>query len=144
MPRAFNTCSVRVRSPLNSKFDTSSQVSISDETPICVLGMLTPLSLLRLVNKAVICSRLRKSIRRISVGLSARSLSSKVRLLIGSTTTTAGWCSTTRSCICSRCFSSPCKVGRAAWISSRPRASQGARSTPIERMLRSIWALDSS
>ncbi len=43
-----------------------------------------------------------------------------------------------------RCISSPCIVARAAWKRSRPFATYGAKSIPIERMFRCSCAADSS
>ena len=97
MPRDLSTWRVRVRSPLSSRLASSSQVSISDDTPSCESASGIELSFVRLVNIAVVPSCLRKSMSRISVGLRAVSCRSIVRLLIGSTTTTDGRSSRTRS-----------------------------------------------
>ena len=62
----------------------------------------------------------------------------------GSTTTTDGLTSSTSRCIVARWNSSPYRVGRAAWMRSRSSFTQRERLTPIEFMLRTYWAGDSS
>ena len=59
MPRDFNTCSVRVRSPLAATLDSRIQVSISEDTPTCESATSAAMSLVRLVNSAVMPFSLR-------------------------------------------------------------------------------------
>src|SRR5713226_740268 len=65
-------------------------------------------------------------------------------LVIGSTTTTSGRRRLTSFCILAKCPSRPVLVGRTAWNCNKRFCIHGARSTPTERMLRTIWLGDSS
>ena len=124
MPRDLSTYSRRLRSPPSSMSRSSSQVSISEEMPasVCLRGQ-PPL--VRLVNSAVICPHLEEvdqahaASRRLS-----RSVPAAMKLVIGSTTTSAGWKSRTCLCMVARCISRPETVGRAAWNRSRPFSIQ--------------------
>src|ERR1051326_1892110 len=115
---------------------------MSDEIPTAVSSMSRPNT--RLVNSAVTCFNLRKSISRVSIALTARRSPAETRLVTGSTMTTWGWKSCISLYMLARCDSSPEAVGRVAWILNRPRLIHFSRLIPTELMLRRIWLGDSS
>ena len=142
MPRDFSTYRPRLRSPPCSMSRTSSHVSMSDETATSVSSCSPPPGV-RLAKKAVMPRTLSASTRRSSMRCTSPSPPTFKKLDIGSTTNCGSKAVTSLS-ITDRCISRPSSVGRAAWIFSSPCARAGARSMPIEPMLRTIWLGDSS
>ena len=89
MPRLLRTYSRRFRSPPVSMFRSSSQVSISEETPTSLCSAVSPPAV-RLVNRAVMPWFFRKSIIRVSIALTSCWSPTAVRLVMGSMTTAGG------------------------------------------------------
>ena len=87
---------------------------MSDDTPSCESSGVVATARVEAREERGDLLLFRKSMSRMSVGFTSVSLRSRVRLLIGSTTTTLGRKARTASCIITRCCSSPCSVGRDA------------------------------
>ncbi len=98
----------------------------------------------RCVRKAVMPSAFRKSTSRSSMACASCAVPASIRLLIGSTITTAGLNCEIILWICTRCISRPNSVGREAWMRTTSFFTYGSRSMPMVRMLRISCAGDSS
>jgi len=90
-----------------------SHASICEEIPTSLTsGALSPV--VRLVNMVVVPHDLNMSISRVTIDFTSRREPADAKFVIGSMTTTFGRKDTVRSCIVTRCFSSPNVPGRAA------------------------------
>lgn len=96
----------RLRSPPSSMSRSNSQVSMRDEMPTWLCSKRLPLWV-RLVNRAVICWALRKSITRISIDSASTAVPALRNVVIGSTITTRGWNSLASLWSVARCISRP-------------------------------------
>src|SRR4051812_46305815 len=114
-----------------------------EETPRSSSGFWVRLEL-RLVRRAVMPFDFKWSTSRVIIDRTSWGFPSAMKSVMGSMTATEGLKSRMARRLAARCISRPKSDGRAASIRRSPFFTNGARSTPIERMLRRSCGGDSS